>query len=105
MNREQLFNNITDHQPGRAEFETLMNRYDAHLMTFARNLNTAVADPDALPEDTPEADAFTAVTRADYAAAKEIVKSMAATDRAVFLFWLAETAGVVEDVQITEQRF
>lgn len=105
MNRDQLFNNITDHQPGRAEFETLMNRYDAHLMAFARNLSAAVADPDVLPEDTPEADAFTAVTRADYAAAKEIVKSMAATDRAVFLFWLEEAQSLVTDVQITEQRY
>lgn len=96
-------------------FDQLLDQYDRGLLGMAGDavawaqatevgqLSVSAALNDAVMN--PELASFAALMAADYDRAKEIVKAMVPTDRAVLEFWATELSQLVSHVQITEERF
>jgi len=91
MNRDELWSKIRDDESpcSRAEFDQAMDQYDE-----GRRGDAAV-----------ELAVFEAITAEEYTEAQILVRGMAPKDRAVLEFWAGEVAGLVSNVQMSEDRF
>lgn len=117
--RASLFHSLTAQTFNRAQFDRYLDEYLRTRRTEALSVEAvdlgprdpayrgelAVAAAARDSASNPDLAAFAEIQRADYLKAKEIIKAMAATDRAVLGFWAGELVGMVDSVQITEERY